>query len=150
MRLPRRKFLSSAASTAALPFMPRLAKGQTYPSVQCTSSLALPPAVRSTFWRASLANGSRSSSANHSLLKIDRVPPEASRPKRWRERARTATRSLSQVRPTQSMRRSTTISISSLSTTLRRSPASARAKRDGGEFVATDQDCSGTHRLRKR
>jgi tripartite-type tricarboxylate transporter receptor subunit TctC len=32
MRLPRRKFLPLAVSAAALPFMPRLAKGQTYPS----------------------------------------------------------------------------------------------------------------------
>src|ERR1700729_2484903 len=32
MRLPRRKFLPLAASAAALPFMPRLAKGQAYPS----------------------------------------------------------------------------------------------------------------------
>jgi tripartite-type tricarboxylate transporter receptor subunit TctC len=32
MRLPRRKFLSLAVSAAALPFMPGLAKGQTYPS----------------------------------------------------------------------------------------------------------------------
>jgi tripartite-type tricarboxylate transporter receptor subunit TctC len=32
MRLPRRKFLPLAVSAAVLPFMPRLAKGQTYPS----------------------------------------------------------------------------------------------------------------------
>ena len=125
MRLLRRKFLSSAVSTVALPFMPRLAKGQTYPSRPVHIIVGFAPG--SAFDILARLIGQRlSEQLGQPFIVENRSGAAGSIATEAVARARPDgyTLPLSPVRPTQSMRRSTTISISSLSTTLRRSPAS--------------------------
>jgi tripartite-type tricarboxylate transporter receptor subunit TctC len=105
--------------------MPRLAKGQTYPSRPVHIIVGFAPG--SAFDILARLIGQRlSEQLGQPFIVENRSGAAGSIATEAVARARPDgyTLPLSPVRPTQSMRRSTTISISSLSTTLRRSPAS--------------------------
>jgi hypothetical protein len=68
VKLPRRRFLHLAASVAALPAMPRLARAQAYPSrpVRIIAPTG-PLAARPTLSHGSSDRGLRTGSASNSL-----------------------------------------------------------------------------------
>ena len=87
-------FVSRAALAAAcLALVPiGNAEALDYPTRQPHILVGYPPAVRPTFWRASLVTGSASGSASNSSSRTAPVPATISPPKRSSRRRPMATR----------------------------------------------------------